>query len=221
MKYEGKLPSTRLDANDLKELEKILLNSFLKKKKFEQKIEIKYDGWSKSYQSVSELVEDPAKPNEVRDINWSLRCSEGTVWIYSCDNFPTNLMIEGKDKWVKNLQRDLYEFIKKYKSLTGTIANNFGFIIFSMIVGEIFIISGILEITKLKILPGLFSILIGCIPLIFSIVQEHFKKRAIPYFRIEFKENINRKRLEQIIIGIITSIIFSILVYLVRYIFLK
>ena len=215
MRYEGKLPSIRLNSKTLEELEKILLNLFSNKKGVQQKIEIKYEDWIKEYLSINELLKDPLKPKCIKEINWSLEGSDGTMWIYGHENFPTSLEINGKDKWVKNVHHDIYEFARKHKSIAGSIANNIVITYISLILGELLIIYGI-NIFKIDIFTSILLILIGCILSVFWITQQFFQKYAIPYFLIEFEENINRKRIEQIIIGIIASIFSVGILYLLH-----
>jgi hypothetical protein len=221
MKYETRLPSLRLKLEDLKDLENIILNSIsVSGKHAEQKIEIKYDGWTKSYDSVKKLIKDPLKPTEIRNFAWSFKCSEGMLIIRCLENFGF-LEIYGKDKWVKILQIDLNQFISKHKSFVGNLTNNQVFLTILYLFGVFSLLFSILPSKNLETPKGLFLFLLGWVFVFFSILQLSEEHKLIPFFCIEFKKDTKRKTIEQIILNIILGLVSSLLFFLLSNVLLR
>ncbi|WP_461865066.1 hypothetical protein [Thermococcus sp.] len=222
-RFEKKLPALRLTSRDLVELEKILHSSISENDKIQENIEIRYDGWNRSYNSVKDLLDDPIKPDSIKYIQWRLYVIEkehkrikGSIWLhgtyFDLDGNSLELMIEGEDTWVRSLSQRLLEFLSRRRTVIGRIVNNWWFLAILMFLSGYLFSSGIEKIiTKTgNIALAVFwlctAIIIG-IFVIIVIIQLSSERQIIPPLLIVFKENHRRKTIEQLIIGVLAGLI--------------
>jgi len=204
-KYEGKLPAARIPASALINLEKILRDGCLAKIK--QSIEIRYNGFSKSYNRVDELLSDPIKPKEIKNFYWRFFCDKGEVWLYATEEY-CKFTIYGDDAWVKKKKEDILLFINQYKSIARRIINEYCvYILFQLGILLLGLAIVPLWIFNSNFLERVLLLIFGLLLLVIWYLTEF--RKIIPLFSIEFEESRTKLLCEQIIIGVISSLIAS------------
>lgn len=211
------IPPTRLTRSDVERLGKLMSTN---EESNSTEIQISYgDGFTSTYDDVQHLLSDPNAPKVVHNIEWFVRGrtrnkvegdSVSTIrFYYSGDE--GSLRIQGpKAMWVKSKKTELLEFIKGCRSkFIGFFKRSFmqplafGLMTLSVIFALIFP-------DNLKLTIGLLLLFLLGISLFSVNVQ-----KISPNFTIELEEIKYQHLGQQIIIGIISSLLVSAILYLV------
>lgn len=209
IRYEKDLPACELSSDDLRELKKVFEQSSGQLQ--DMNFEVKFAGFSKRYNNLRKLLEDPLKPDTIGEFHLEVKFDRGVIQIYSCPWYCT-LKIVGEEKWVRIKAQELTDFFNRRKSLPRMFLKSPHVILslcMAIFVGSIFLARFLEEHLRALILLPVAILGIG-ISTILLFLQE-----KIPYILLVFKKKKSPViSLLKWIIGIIVSSLVSYLLYI-------
>lgn len=135
--YRSNLPSLHLDPDELKDLEQIMKRHLNSAK---TEIQVGSGGFTRSYDTVAELLNDSSIPAHILEFEITVRGDEGTCKLKtnSSGTISTSnrIYISGDEDWIKTKKTDLDEFLSRKNKRLRTILEKMRFLFpLSMLLG--------------------------------------------------------------------------------------